>query len=161
MAPFRRGKAQAARRHGAQVRGGKSVRRGGRTSTGKSVSFSRVEGQPEAAQGESTDESVSEPGAANEIAASSESDGEEENARSYNSLLQSLSANIQRGQPQRKKRKLEEPSIENEAPTLDDLQDALETDDFTTAETEVEGNGLDEEVDDVEGISGPFQTAIP
>ena len=151
MAPFRRGKAQAARKYGAQARGGKFAGRGGRTTTRKPVSLSRVEEQPAPLQGDSTDDSLSEQDLASEVVSSSDSDDEKESSRPYNSLLHSLSTNIQRGQPQRKKRKLGERRVEEGAPAYDDVQDVLETEDLMTAHAEADADVLDEEAEDVEG----------
>ena len=152
MAPFRRGKAQAARSRSSQTRGGKFAGRGGRTSTRKPISLNRLEEHTAIAGEAEAEDSTSEEGISNHGAHSSDSDVDVQNIKPYNSLLRCLGAHTQRGQPQRKKRKLEEPEIQEESLIPDNIQDVLETQDLANADEEAEASDLDEELDDVEGI---------
>lgn len=67
-------------------------------------------------------------------------------ARSYNSLLQSLNSNIQRGPPQRKKRKIEYKELQEENDEEDGQLDVADDDD--TVGTENEDGESDSEDDE-------------
>ena len=135
MAPFARGRGFSRGSQGFHARGGSRGRGSGnvRAHGNRKATFisSRVE-EPVEHEPDMNDESQGLKVGENESAAedlSSESDQDiaaSTNVKPYNMLLQSLNANIQRGQPERKKRKIENTGALENNEDLDQNLDLVE-----------------------------------
>ena len=169
MAPLSQGRGRS---RGTATRGRSGVRgrgrgRGGFAARGGNKSTfnpTRVEEHVEDSSDRSEESEKTEQEEAVDVISDEVSSDEEDRIKSavkpYNALLQSLNANIQRGQPQRKKQKVNDGTGGNVTTTFSDgntVQDAVDGDVDEVEEPEEGGNlgvdGLDtaEDVDDDDG----------